>query len=173
MERSDLQKADFFPGEGVDIDTEAAGAQSQQTLQTGRMEQGEPTKEHVLPEKLTSKSPIPQECAGNALYPFLHQLSRQALGQSHQNVHVGKLCQSRTETSLSLSGKGKLLVPHKIFTTRRWHQQQLLIFVGAGELGSSCHHLGACYSPASGFKYLHKFSQSLRLKKQHILYWHL
>lgn len=51
-----------------------------------------------------------------ALYPFLHQLSRQALGQSHQNVCMSEVHQNSAETSLSLSDKNKLLVLGKIFT---------------------------------------------------------
>ena len=77
-------------------------------------------------------------------YPFL-QPSRQALGQSHQNVCMWKLCQNSTETSPSLSGKGKLRVPRKIFTPHRRKQPQPHVFVGAGGgLGSSSHRLGTC-----------------------------
>lgn len=77
-------------------------------------------------------------------YTFL-QLSRQALGQSYQNVCLQKTCQNGTETSPSLSGKGKLLVPRKIFTPHRRNPQQPHGFVWTGGgLGSSSHHLGVC-----------------------------
>ena len=78
--------------------------------------------------------------------------------------------------NLSLSGKGRLLVSHKIFRPRRWQQQQH-VFVGGGRRGRDEGLQGweapdpiwelSLLCPVLG-KHLCKFSSSLPLKKQHV-----
>ena len=77
--------------------------------------------------------------------------------------------------NLSLSGKGRLLVSHKISRPHRWHQQQHVFICGSrgrqgggiAGLGSSRPHLGARSAGPLLGKHLCKFS-SLPLKKQHV-----